>query len=658
MTEQQQVQDEPVRKWVITQWGGGNYRDQADELVARSHAVDGAGNWVPRPGFLAESPELQNEEFFGGSGRGKRLGSATFSNLTTSSVFLSGDVVVDGWEFDIATTGAVVIYVVSKKTVYFSSDSGSTWVQCTGPWSSAYTHSDQTVTLASADMVGGHIVIGIDGANAKLVARGTSTLDDLLRNDITTTTVDTDSNSAQTVLSVAATTMFMVNDRVRINSGGARDESGYIASISAGVSITLQANLTYTHTAVQADVVEVANRWTDTYRSNTTHVVTGAWTETGTYMVAACNDRLFWCNGNTLVLGSPRASGGSSIGASGVWDAVNSIAYEAEGRVIALKSLVPIGGDETLQQLAVFTANGPTLTTGFSQQDQPQQRRLDCTPMNHRCVAATRNWLVVLTRDFRILAYNGFRVFDLGERMRNISGTGPSQEWSYSDSSTTAFTKYDPRLQRVYCCASTASGRVNDLWIVVDMRLGEPGYQEAEPQAEGRIRLVPWRITNPDTNDWFGGMILAGRGMIGWTQAGYFYDMSTGKNDLDSIAIETHYFTAQFHAGQPTSGKEFLHALIRSEPKGDWDVTVDHYFDRSQSVGQSWTFRQIPAGAAVYGTAVYDVDTYTDGRQARAGKDTSRYREVIQIDSYNGNANEDFIILSLEQPFLYGAMNR
>lgn len=72
------------------------------------------------------------------------------------------------------------------------------------------------------------------------------------------TTVDGDSNSGQKVLQVAATTGFAVGEMVVINQGGAREEAGTIATITAGVSITLVANLTYTHTAVQADVVQHA----------------------------------------------------------------------------------------------------------------------------------------------------------------------------------------------------------------------------------------------------------------------------------------------------------------------------------------------------------------------------------------------------------------
>lgn len=72
----------------------------------------------------------------------------------------------------------------------------------------------------------------------------------------TGSTVDADSASGQKVLNVAATGNFSADGRVIINRDGAREEVGYINTIQDGVSITLKANLTYTHTGVQADVVE------------------------------------------------------------------------------------------------------------------------------------------------------------------------------------------------------------------------------------------------------------------------------------------------------------------------------------------------------------------------------------------------------------------
>lgn len=69
------------------------------------------------------------------------------------------------------------------------------------------------------------------------------------------TTVDQDSTSGTADLFVASTTGYAVNDRIIVHEGGAREEEAVIDSINAGVSLGLDRNLTFTHTAVQADPV-------------------------------------------------------------------------------------------------------------------------------------------------------------------------------------------------------------------------------------------------------------------------------------------------------------------------------------------------------------------------------------------------------------------
>lgn len=76
-------------------------------------------------------------------------------------------------------------------------------------------------------------------------------------------TVDVDSAAAQVVLSVASTTTYAAEDHVVIGEGTAREERGIVLSVSAGVSITLAANLTFAHTAAQADKVELITIFVD-----------------------------------------------------------------------------------------------------------------------------------------------------------------------------------------------------------------------------------------------------------------------------------------------------------------------------------------------------------------------------------------------------------
>lgn len=70
------------------------------------------------------------------------------------------------------------------------------------------------------------------------------------------TTVDANSASGQKVLNVTATTGFAENEAIIINRGGARQETGTIDSIQSGTSLTLDDDLTHTHTQSQADAVD------------------------------------------------------------------------------------------------------------------------------------------------------------------------------------------------------------------------------------------------------------------------------------------------------------------------------------------------------------------------------------------------------------------
>lgn len=63
------------------------------------------------------------------------------------------------------------------------------------------------------------------------------------------TTVDETSASGQKVLKVAATTGYAADNKVIIGRGTDREEEAVVDSVSAGVSITFDDNLTYEHTA-------------------------------------------------------------------------------------------------------------------------------------------------------------------------------------------------------------------------------------------------------------------------------------------------------------------------------------------------------------------------------------------------------------------------
>jgi len=64
---------------------------------------------------------------------------------------------------------------------------------------------------------------------------------------LSNTTVDVISNAGQKVLSVASTQEFSTGNIIIINRGTITEETGVIASIQAGISLTFVGNLTFTH---------------------------------------------------------------------------------------------------------------------------------------------------------------------------------------------------------------------------------------------------------------------------------------------------------------------------------------------------------------------------------------------------------------------------
>ena len=74
------------------------------------------------------------------------------------------------------------------------------------------------------------------------------------------TTVDANSNSGQKVLNVAATIGFYRKDTILIDEGGAKEEYATVATIQAGVSLTMVEDLRYTHAGGDAATVVCKER--------------------------------------------------------------------------------------------------------------------------------------------------------------------------------------------------------------------------------------------------------------------------------------------------------------------------------------------------------------------------------------------------------------
>jgi len=320
------------------------------------------------------------------------------------------------------------------------------------------------------------LCIGLNQANGIQVYRSGSALDDQLRNNTTTTTVNSDSNSGQKVVNVASVAPFVINDRVILNEGGAREETGYINSIGAS-SITLQANLTYTHTAGQADVVKVKNRWTDLDSTNNT--ITGNW-GTGAYMLASWQSRLAFAKDSSNVIEYTPMSHETS---SGVWDLASSTGagfYQTSGKIMALIPFIPTLENSLEEYLYIGTSTGLEILTGFLTYDRLIKIEGSKAPLNHRAYVKTKNWIIYLTLDRNIMACNGTRVIDLGRRVKKTTADGVLDTLAIASSKTNAFGFYNKTKEQAFLYFNTSGDNLNDTAIVIDFKLGEPTLNEGQ----------------------------------------------------------------------------------------------------------------------------------------------------------------------------------
>jgi hypothetical protein len=145
----------------------------------------------------------------------------------------------------VRTKGLVTANGWEKFTDQILTDGAASPVNLSIYWIDQYYKDDGTVELVAFT---NKRVYRFDEANDDLWVPITPGTD-------SATTVDQDSASGATTLYVASTTGYAAGDTIIIHEGGAREEEAVIDSISAGVSFTLLANLTYTHTAAQADPV-------------------------------------------------------------------------------------------------------------------------------------------------------------------------------------------------------------------------------------------------------------------------------------------------------------------------------------------------------------------------------------------------------------------
>jgi hypothetical protein len=499
-------------------------------------------------------------------------------------------------------TGTEILVIVGKKSTY-TNQSGS-WAQINNSASTAYTHSTQSVTKVSFAMIDGHLFIGTDGANNYIqVYRSGADLDDEMNNDNT-------------------------------------------------------------------------NVYENAYDSAVTDVITGTWTK-ACYLLCEIESRLVFSNGNTLIEFTPPAQTSDS----GIWDlaGVNYGFYQSAGNITALMPFSPEFSDSFSENLYIGTTAGIEIATGMGafQTELQQDQSIALTdslvrvegssaPLNHQSYCVTKNWLAYLAEDKNIYFMNGTRVLDIGRRARN---------WNYplklleslhlATARDIAYAFYDSIKDQAIFAFTTATTNINDTIIVIDLKKGEPVFNEPKESYERRIRLLPWKIKDPATNPWFVSMFQQASkivGIRGTENDEKTFEINVLSDDFDSssIPVESEWWSPMFTGGAEHVSKQWLQQKYRGIILGAWTVSVHIYKNRDSSL-HTKTFNFTTTGFANYDDsteAVYDTAKYASEGTLRASSDIDIYSESIQSKISNSVSNEDFAISSIGMRYKIGADDR
>jgi hypothetical protein len=631
---------EQTVRFELNLFGGLNEYDQANSLVRRAYQFDGYQYGQVAP---VETPSCKNIDF-SSVGLSKRKGSTEEDNI--SGILVANEELIAGYWFRVPDSSEKPEVIVGKKSIYVNRT--GTWVQVNNANGTAYTH-NADVTKATFTLIDQRLFICIDGNNPVQVYSSGANLDDPLYAYSTGTTVDVSSASGQKVLSIADTTNMIKGARVIIDKGNANEESGYIASVQAGVSITLEDNLTNTH--APAVTVAIENRYlvsnSSTYKEMTGNLLSGY------YMSAAFQGRIVLSNGTTEYA-APPAPGGIT---SGIWDLTNTTTNQATSAVRALTTFTPYYTNSIDENLYIGTHSGWEIAAGLGASDYLVKVEGSRPPFNHQCFCNTRNWLMYLTADKNVFAINGTTVLDIGRRAKSTDRSGTLDSLDTTASEDTAFAHYYADRKQAYFHYSTDASYLNDTALVVDLNFGEPSMASAQGEFEREIRLIKWTIKTPATNKWFVQMYRNETSELGLAQNGYTYNLNSGDNDLGTVAIECEFYSPIFFASQEMVSKQFLDIFFRGINLGNYDVFYSIYLDRSEVASITNSFN-LGEDSSLYDTAVYDTGTYSETQTVKGNSDVDVYREALQWSIMNDQVDETFLITSMGVRFMQGAEER
>lgn len=586
--------------------GGVNYNDPSEVLMAK--AYNGTQQTAP-----LEWQAGHNLDFSRQLGR-MRYGSTAGQSL--ASIMQSGETLVTGGFFagNVASNTQLAEIAIGTKSIYVNVWTGltkGTWVQVTNNAGNAYLH-NATVAKASILSIDGHAMLMLDGNNSIQAYRTGTQLDDQMSGSYTgsaqtSTTVNVDSASGQKVLSLASTTFINPFDRVRINSGGVRDETGYVVSKTAS-SVTLAANLTFTHTAVQADAVVVENRYTQSFGGAKT-TITGTWGQ-GYYMGMSLQGRFGFSKGDVQFEYS---------GPTNPWDRFNGGVIACDGPIVAMEAFTPKFAN-LLGAVGVFHTLAEDAALQFLSGFDPSSTMATIVgaspPLNYQSVCQTMNWIMYLTRNRRIEATDLNRVIDVGRRLkgRDSSSSAPLDTMNLDSALTTAFAFYDGQKRQAQFYFPDNTATVNTDAMVVDMQLGEPTATDSTFTDTGsyafetNLRMLYWVLNGENAGtQWFTQMYQKHGSISGIMANGQLYTTeSAGTNgyDLDIYPIPFDIKSPDFTAGMPGVQKKWRRMAVRTLTTGTGLAQIDIYLDRATAASAqlSWTFNQVAPGVAVLGS--------------------------------------------------------
>ena len=387
--------------------------------------------------------------------------------------------------------------------------------------------------------------------------------------------------------------------------------------------------------------------------SVTTHTIEGSW-PTGCYLLTTIHTRLVFSDGDVVLYYTPMAY----TATSGIWK-MGSAFFFTQGRVLSLNSMSPEYSDSLKEILYIGTETGFEVLTGFDPTSDIVNRiHGSKAPLNHQSVAVSKNWICYLTNEKNLYGINKTTVIDLGRRLKNTNADGPLDDMSLADSLVNGFAVYSDDKEQAYFYFSTTSARLNDCCVALDFKLGEPIPGEPQDSFEKRVRCLQWCIKDPDDNDWFIHIYRTRGAMRGITSAGKTWDTLTDNDDLDSHAVESSWKSAVFLGGAEGVNKQFGLMIIRSLPKGTFNVTVNIFINRAESIEKTFSFSQFLSGYGIWGTSLWGTGVWASTQLVKGTDDIDLYADAIQWEVTNSNTDEPFEMANMNLNYLIGAEER